>query len=102
MGHKRQHYVPRSYLEAWCDPDCPPKQRPYVWRFSKGGGQVRKKSPEKIFRQTDIYTIRAEEGQRDLTIEMNLSRLEGEFTKLRRNKLDKHLPLTSNERLYLC
>ena len=36
------------------------------------------------------------------TLETNLSRLEGEFTKLRRDKLDKRAPLTSEEHLYLC
>jgi hypothetical protein len=49
-----------------------------------------------------MYTVRTENGQRDLTNEMNLSRLEGEFARLRRNKLEKHLPLTTEEHLYLC
>lgn len=102
MKHKRQHYVPRSYLQAWCDPDHPPGHTPYVWMFSKGGGRVRRKAPEKIFREMDMYTVRTEDGQRDLTLETNLSRIEGEFSKLRRNKLSKRLPLSSEERLYLC
>jgi len=102
MKHKKQHIVPRSYLEAWCDPNTPPGQTPYVWIFSKDGGQGRKKSPEKILRETDMYTVYANDGQRDLTLETNLSRLEGEFSKLRRGKLDKRLPLASEERLYLC
>lgn len=70
--------------------------------FSKGGGKVRKKSPDKAFRETDMYTVRTGDGQRDLTLETNLSRLEEKCAKLRRNKLDKRLPLTSEERLYLC
>lgn len=102
MRHKRQHYVPRSYLRAWCDPDCPPGQTPYVWRFPKNGSAPRKKSPEKLFRRTDMYTVRTGDGQRDLTLETNLSRLEGEFTKLRRDKLEQRAPLTAEERLYLC
>jgi hypothetical protein len=60
VKHKRQHYVPKSYLQAWCDPNCPPGQTPYVWVFSKGGGRVRKKSPEKLFRETDMYTVRTD------------------------------------------
>lgn len=102
MKHKRQHYVPKSYLRAWCDPDCPPGQTPYVWVFSKGGGRVRKKSPEKLFRETDMYTVRTDDGQRDLTLETNLSRLEGEYSKLRKAKLGERLPLSPAERLYLC
>ena len=72
-------------MRAWCDPDCPPGQTPYVWRFPKNGGAPRNKSPEKLFHQTDMYTVRTEDGERDLTLETNLSRLEGEFTKLRRH-----------------
>jgi Protein of unknown function (DUF4238) len=102
VTHKRQHYIPRSYLRGWCDPDCPPGQTPYVWTFSKGGGQVRRKSSEKIFRETDMYTVRTADGQRDLTLETNLARLESEFAKLRREKLSRHLPLSPEERLYLC
>ena len=63
---------------------------------------MRKKSPEKTFRETDMYTVRTDDGQRDLTLETNLSRLEEKFSKLRRDKLDKRLPLTSEERVYLC
>lgn len=89
-------------LRAWCDPKCPQGQTPYVWMFSKGGGRVQKKSPEKILRQTDMYTVQTEDGQRDLTLETNLSRVESKFSKLRRDKLSKCLPLSSEERLYLC
>lgn len=102
MKNKRQHYVPRSYLKAWCDPETPKSQTPYVWMFSKDGTDVRNKSPEKIFCETDFYTIQAEDGERDLTIESNLSRLEGEFANLRKNKLDRRLRLSSREELMLC
>lgn len=49
-----------------------------------------------------MYTVRTEDGQRDLTLETNLSWLEREFSKLRRCKLSKRLPLSSEERLHLC
>ena len=102
MKHKRQHYIPNFYLQAWCDPNCPVGQTPYVWRFSKDGTQVRNKSPEKIFYEKDFYTIRAEDGERDLILESNLSRLEGEFSTLRKDKLSKRLPLSSKDHLILC
>lgn len=101
MRNKRQHIVPRSYLNAWCDPQCPEGQTPYVWVFSKDGTEVDNKSPEKIFRENDFYTVH-EDGQRDLTLEDNLSRLESEFASVRRNKLDKRLRLSSKEEFILC
>ncbi len=100
--HKRQHFVPSSYLEAWCDPNTPSGQTPYVWRFSKEGGQVTKKAPQKIFYETDMYTIVTPEGDRDLHLEYNLSRVEGEFAKVRTRKLGRKQKTTSQEHLVLC
>jgi hypothetical protein len=102
MKHKRQHYIPNSYLQAWCDPNHPAGQTPYVWLFSKDGAQVRNKSPEKIFYEKDFYTIRAADGERDLILESNLSRLEGQFSALRKAKLGKRVPLSAKEHLILC
>lgn len=100
--HKRQHFIPSSYLEAWCDPNTPPKQTPYVWRFSKDDNQVSKKAPQKIFYETDMYTILTPEGDRDLHLEYNLSRVEGEFAKVRTHKLGRKQKPTSQEHLALC
>jgi hypothetical protein len=102
VQHKRQHYVPKSYLKAWQDPTCPPKQTPYVWIFPKEERNGRRKSPEKILRETDMYTIHTDGGGRDLGLETNLSRLEREFSKLRRGKLAKRLPLSDVDVLHLC
>jgi Protein of unknown function (DUF4238) len=102
MKHKKQHVIPVAYLKAWCDPNCPPGQAPYVWLFPTDGRPPRKKAPEKIFFETDFYTVHTKDGNRDLTLEYNLSRLEDEFSKLRRKKLNKRLPLSARERLLLC
>lgn len=99
MKHKRQHFVPSSYLQAWCDDDCPPDQTPYVWRFKKDGSSIRKKAPKTIFHEKDLYTFTTDDGERDLTIEYNLSRLEGKFASLRRTKLEPQLPLDFEEYL---
>ena len=102
MKHKRQHYVPSSYLKAWCDPETPTGHTPYIWRFSKNGEHKSKKAPKKIFYEKDLYTVHGNDGQRDLHLEYNLSRVEHEFYKLRKNKLSKRKPLTSEEHLLLC
>lgn len=100
--HKRQHFIPSSYLEAWCDPNTPSGHTPYVWRFSKDSSQVSKKAPQKILYETDMYTIFTPDGNRDLHLEYNLSRVEGEFAKLRAHKLKRNQQITSQEHLVLC
>ncbi len=100
--HKKQHFVPQCYLKAWCDPKTPAKQEPYVWRFNKDGAAPRRKAPENIFYQTDLYTIRQADGGRDLVLERGLSGLEGEFVTIRDSKLALRRPLTPREHVLLC
>src|SRR5688500_7740707 len=100
--HKKQHYIPSSYLQAWCDLNTPPGQTPYVWRFSKDGSQVNKETPKKIFYETDLYTIFTPDGDRDLHLETSLSKVESAFARLRRLKLNQKKALTSQEHLELC
>ena len=75
--HRRQHYLPQSYLQAWTDPECPANHEPYVWIFDREGKEGRAKSPKNIFHETDMYTIVGEDGERDLKLE------QGPFSSLR-------------------
>jgi hypothetical protein len=52
-----QHWVPASYLRAWYDPASEHPQNPYAWTFSKDGSEVRRKSPENLFHERDMYTF---------------------------------------------
>lgn len=101
MSHKKQHYVPRSYLEAWCDPNIPQKQEPYVWMQARDGS-VRKKSPANILTETDFYTIQGVNGVRNLVLEHGLAQLESRFARLRRVTLSKKAPLSLEDRVVLC
>jgi hypothetical protein len=100
-SHKNQHFVPQSYTKAWCDPNTPDGQTPYVWRFEKDGSRVKKKSPENIFFEKDMYTIKEEEGGRNLTLEHRLSELESRFAVIR-DKLASRKPIDQHERSVLC
>ena len=60
--HKWQHWIPRAYLSAWCDPDTPEDQEPYVWSFPRDGGAGRRRAPKNMFAETDMYTIKLEDG----------------------------------------
>lgn len=100
--YSRQHYVPQSYLKAWCDPETPSGQTPYVWRFEKEKRVGVRKSPEKIFYERDMYTICAPDGGRDLRMEHGLSSLESEFARVRETVLVERQPITDENRFVLC
>lgn len=101
-SHKNQHFIPRCYLKAWCDPLTPSKQIPYVWRFSRDGTEVKNKSPENIFCEKDMYTITEADGSRNLVLEKGLNQLETQFSLTRDKKLKHRRKLEPYEHLQLC
>lgn len=100
--HKDQHFIPRSYLKAWCDPTTPKGQTPYIWLFGKDGKDARKKSPDKIFFEKEMYTITKADGERDLVLEHGLGQLESEFVNIRRKKLNNLKKLDIYEHVIVC
>lgn len=102
MDHGKQHWVPSSYLEAWCDPDLPPGHSPYVWRFPKHGGKGHRKAPHNIFAETDFYTIALPDGQRDLSLEHGLGTLEERFCRIRKSRIERREPLSDEEKVWVC
>lgn len=99
--HKRQHFVPKSYLASWTDPDTPAGQAPYVHLLSKDGSEYRRRAPGKIFRETDLYTIKMAGGVRDLTLEHGLSQLESSYIRVVRDFILPRRPLPEIARLKL-
>lgn len=97
--HKKQHWVPQSYLKPGCDPQTPAHYDPYVWCFSKDGETVKNKAPENIFFERELYTIHRADGTRDLTVEHGLAGLEDAFVRIREDKLAERAPLTPDEHL---
>ncbi|MDO8864127.1 DUF4238 domain-containing protein [Haliea sp. E1-2-M8] len=100
--HKKQHVIPRCYLKAWCDSRTPKGQTPYVWIFPKDQRNGKKKAPDNIFHQTEMYTINSDSGERDLTVEKSLSGIEDAFTIIRNSKLNFRRNLTAEEHFVLC
>jgi len=102
MAYKKQHYIPKCYLKAWCDPDTPKKHTPYIWSFEKNYRNGKNKAPDNIFHETDLYTIWDEDGNRDLRIEHGFSGLEKQFSSIRRKKLSLKKDLTHDEHFLVC
>lgn len=101
---RKQHFVPACYLKAWLDPAAPKtdKNMPYVWLIDKNGENPRAKSPEKIFRESEMYTLTAADGGRDLRLEHGLGTVESNFTKVRNAKFNARRPLTDEDWMWVC
>lgn len=93
--HKRQHWVPKTYLGAWCDPNL--KNRA-VHRYSTDGVYLDWRPPSRICAADDLYTITGPNGERDLAVEHALNKLEDAFARTRRKLLEPGLPLTTKAR----
>ena len=100
--YKKQHYIPQCYLKSWCDESTPKHQTPYVWQFSKNTRESKKKSPQNIFFENDMYTIKNADGSKNFTLEKGLSELETKFSKLRTEKLQNRIPINLEEHILLC
>src|SRR4051812_9275018 len=87
-SHKAQHWIPRSYAAAWVDPDKPAQHEPFLNIVTKDGSAVRRRAPENVFTETDLYTITLPNGARDLRLEHGLSQLEAAFVQVRRDFLE--------------
>ncbi|ASU38529.1 hypothetical protein hmeg3_09620 [Herbaspirillum sp. meg3] len=101
---RRQHFVPACYLKAWLDPSAPKtsKNTPYVWLFDKKGENPKAKAPEKIFRESDMYTLTAPDGTHDLRLEHGLGTIESNFTKVRTSKFNFKRALTEEDWFWAC
>lgn len=63
--HKDQHWIPRSYLRAWCDPGS--KQK-VVHRYSPKGDYIDWRAYTKVASEDDLYTI-FNDARRDVRVE---------------------------------
>jgi hypothetical protein len=95
-SHKAQHWIPKCYLRGWTDPATPSAYAPYVHVYTKDGATSRRKAPENLFTQSDLYTIKLPDGGRDLRLEHGLAGLEASFSETRAAFLSKrkHVPFT--------
>jgi hypothetical protein len=76
---KQQHILPQCYQKSWLAPDCPSDFEPYVWLFKKDGTEKKRKAPKHVFVENEKYTIRLNDGSRDLIVEDTLMRTEDAF-----------------------
>lgn len=100
-SHKKQHFVAQAYMRPWCDPKTPSGEKPYVWLIAKDGAAPRRKAPQNLFHESNMYTITLPSGERDLRIENGLQGLEDKFTRIRNRSLQRRRWPTSEEMAWL-
>ena len=89
----RQHWIPDTYLSAWCDPD-PASQNPRrVYRYDADGEYRDYRPPGRIFTVDDLYTVPLPDGGRDVRTELALNKLEDSFARIRVKYLMKSVSL---------
>jgi len=99
---KNQHIIPRCYLKQFVDPHTPAGHEPYVWIFEKEHKRGKKKAPKNILAETDFYTLKLKNGDKDYSIEKTLSQIEGEYTSIFEKKIKAKLPLDDYEHIMVC
>lgn len=96
--HKRQHWLPDTYLGAWCDPDSSKQNPGRVYRYGRDGRYRDYRPPSRIFTVDDLYTAPDADGGRNLETEHALTRLEDRFSRLRDGRLVRGQPLSDEDR----
>jgi hypothetical protein len=88
---KRQHTIPKCYLENFSDEDG------FVWVLDTKDN-IFKTNPENILVESHFYTITLKNGEKSFFIEDTLANIEGAYATLFRDKISKDLFLTDEER----
>lgn len=89
-GHKNQHYIPQSYLEPWAHRTDQGNHKK-LWIHSSDDTQFEEKSLRQSFVVKELYTLQGDSGERDLSIEEQLTRIEDYFGNTKQ-KLLKQAP----------
>lgn len=95
--HKSQHWLPSSYTAAWLDRSLPKRLGQRIYLYSAEGHYLKWTHPRRAFTAEDLYTRRGPKGERDLSTEHHLSRIESDFARLRARTLEKRKEPSAKE-----
>lgn len=92
------HYVPRFYLEKFCDIRTPAGQTPFLWVGQRGKETWKRRAPKNVGYEPDLYETGLP-GKERAAVEELFGRAETDAAKLYRSKLDRfEIPTTADER----
>jgi Protein of unknown function (DUF4238) len=88
MDHKNQHWIPRSYIKAWCDPE---HRNKVVHIYNADGAYKGWRPYSRIFSTDNLYTVM--NGKvRDVRTEKAFTLIEDKFLKVR-TAIERNQPL---------
>lgn len=97
---KKQHYVPRFYLNYFIDREMKPKQNPYLWVFEKNNQKPFRKSPKNIGFESYFYSFEPTDHYPH-EIENRLAEIESEVKVLFKEIINGKLEIKDIKKRYL-
>ncbi len=88
---KRQHTIPKCYLENFID------KKGFLWVLDTKNN-IFKIKPENILVENHFYTIKLKNGDKNLIVEDTLSKIEGAYAIIFKEKISQDQFLTDQER----
>ena len=73
---RRQHWVPRFYLDYFATPESRDTEEPLVWAFSKEAGDPILISSRQVAAKNFLYSPKDQVGKRSPAMEKKLESLE--------------------------
>lgn len=92
MKKKKQHIIPKCYLENFTDEDG----NLYVLELNEK--KIFTTKPKKILTDNHFYTIKFPQGGGSLVVENTLEKIESEYASIFHNKIKERKPLDIEER----
>jgi hypothetical protein len=95
--HKRQHYLPQSYLKGFCESQTTPGGKSLVLHFyDKETGEFGSKSPKNFGHRSYLYSFVKEDGTLDHSLEEHFGRLETGMTRVMKT-VQSHVSLLRSQ-----
>ena len=98
------HWLTKSYMEFWVDPDTPQGMTAYTWKLDKKTGKIEKKSPINIANKpANYYLLENTKGEAIIDIlEKELGLAENNFVNTVRNKILREELLSEQDRVHIA
>jgi hypothetical protein len=102
VGTMKQHYLPRFYLQAFCDPGSEKAREPYAWVYYRGERKWKKRAPKNIAAKPNLYSVTDRAGVRNDEFENLLCFVEAAAAKVIGTKVVKRRPLDPDDRVAMA